>query len=183
MKILFIGFRGVGKTTLGEELAKRLGLPFLDADTEIEKKEGRSIKEIVEKQGWAYFRKLEKDFLRGLFSMDNLVCALGGGAVLHEEEMEALSRESLIIWVKASLDKIKERILKDEKTLTQRPSLTGLGFEEELEKVYKERELLYKKWAHFEVDTTEDNLELAIFKILNFLKGEEGDGQYHCRCY
>ena len=176
MKILLVGFRGAGKTTLGEELANKLGLPFLDADREIEKKEGRTIREMVEKEGWPYFRKLEKDFLRGLLSKDNLVCALGGGAVLHEEEMEALSRESFIIWVKASLDKIKERILKDKKTLTQRPSLTGLSFEEELEKVYKEREPLYKKWAHLEVDTTEDNLKLSVSRILNFLKGEERDG-------
>lgn len=173
MKILLIGFRGTGKTTLGEELAKRLGLPFFDADREIEKEEGKTIREIVEKEGWAYFRKLEKTFMQKLRVMNDLVCALGGGAILHEEEMGALSRDGLIIWVKASLDKIKERIIKDEKTLTQRPSLTGLSFEEELKKVYEEREPLYKKWAHLEIDTTKDNLELAISKILNFLKKEE----------
>ncbi len=166
MKILLIGFRGAGKTTLGRELAKRLKLPFIDADEEIEKEEGRSIKEIVEKEGWAYFRSLEKKFLQGLCGRENLVCALGGGAVLHEKEMEVLSKESIIIWVRAPLEKIKERILKDEKTALQRPPLTDLPFEEELEKLYQEREPLYIKWAQIEVDTTEGDLKDILDTIM-----------------
>jgi len=172
MKILLIGFRGAGKTTLGKELAKSLNLSFLDADEEIEKEEGRSIKEIVEKEGWAYFRSLEKAFLRRLVKRKDLVCALGGGAVIHEEEMEVLSKESIILWVKATLEKIKERIIKDEKTKSQRPALTSLSFEEELERLYIEREPLYQKWAHVVVDTTYDNLDSLVNKIKeNLLKG------------
>lgn len=61
-RILLIGFRGAGKTTLGKALAEALNLAFIDVDEEIEKREGRTIKEMVEKEGWSYFRHLEKVF-------------------------------------------------------------------------------------------------------------------------
>jgi len=168
MKVLLIGFRGAGKTTLGEALAKELGLAFKDADLEIERKEGKTIREIVEKEGWSYFRDLEKAFLKELLKERELVCALGGGAVLHAEEMEALKKESLIIWVKAPLQVLYERILKDEKSHSQRPPLSCLDLKSEIEKVYQEREPLYKKYAHLEVDTSKFSVE----ELLRFLKEE-----------
>lgn len=169
-KILLIGFRGSGKTTLGRSLALKLGLPFIDADEEIEKKEGLTIKEMVEKKGWSYFRKLERDFLRGLLERENLVCALGGGAILHEEEMERLKKESVIIWVDASIAEIKERLKEDKKGHSQRPALTNLAWEEEIEKIYKERTPLYQKWAHLRVDTTSKSPGVLIKEMVNYLK-------------
>lgn len=169
-KILLIGFRGTGKTTLGKGLALKLHLPFLDADEEIQKKEGLTIKEIVENRGWSYFRKLEREFLRGLLGKENLVCALGGGAILHEEEMANLKRESLILWIDANLREIKKRLEKDKKSASQRPALTNLSWEEEIEKIYKERLPLYQKWADFRVDTTSKSSEVLIKEVLNYLK-------------
>lgn len=67
--------------------------------------------------------------------------------------MRALKQDSLIIWVFADLDEIKERLSRDFKTLSQRPALTELTWNEELELLYKEREPLYQKWAHLKVDT------------------------------
>ncbi|MDM7202997.1 MAG: shikimate kinase [Thermodesulfobacteriaceae bacterium] len=168
-KILLIGFRGAGKTSLGKLLANKLKVPFKDADEEIERKCGEQIKDIVEKWGWKAFRELEKSFLKELIGKKPLVCALGGGAVLHSEEMKLLKEESLIIWVDANLDEIKRRLKRDSKTLSQRPALTDLNWEEEIEKIYKERLPLYKNWAHFRVDTSSKSLEEILEEIENYI--------------
>jgi shikimate kinase len=175
-RILLIGFRGAGKTTLGKALAEALNLAFIDADEEIEKREGRTIKEMVEKEGWSYFRHLEKVFLKELQEKKNIVCALGGGAVLHEEEMRALKQDSLIIWVFAELDEIKERLSRDFKTLSQRPALTELTWDEELELLYKEREPLYQKWAHLKVDTQRNDQSQLLSQIKTYFNKEEAYG-------
>ncbi len=168
-RILLIGFRGAGKTTLGKKMAEFLGLDFIDSDGEIEKREGLSIREIVEKNGWDYFRALEKEFLRELKEREGVVCALGGGAVLHKEELKSLKEDSLIIWVYADLETIKERLLKDEKTLSQRPSLTSLSWEEELKELYEKRLPLYQEWADFVLDSSNNE---DIIKFVNiYLKG------------
>lgn len=169
-KILLIGFRGTGKSTIGKLLAFALGVPFVDADEEIEKKMGKTIKEIVEEKGWSYFRKLEKEFLKTLLSRENLVCALGGGAVLHEEEMKELKKECIIIWLDADVGEIKKRLKKDEKTSTQRPALTHMSWEEELERLYKERKPLYKKWADLSIECSYESPEVLAKKIMNLLK-------------
>lgn len=179
-KILLIGFRGAGKTTLGKALAEALKFAFIDLDEEIEKREGRTIREMVEKEGWSYFRNLEKAFLKELKEKKNIICALGGGAVLHEEELRALKQDSLIIWVYAELEEIKKRLTEDAKTFSQRPSLTDLAWDEELEILYKEREPLYQKWAHLKVDTQKYDLSQLLSHIKSFLYKEESHGQYHC---
>ncbi|MDI6790163.1 MAG: shikimate kinase, partial [Thermodesulfobacteriota bacterium] len=81
-KIVLIGYRGSGKSTVGRRLAERLSLPFIDTDTLIEEKAGITIKEMVEKKGWAYFRAVEKDVIRGLPGDKTMVVAAGGGAIL-----------------------------------------------------------------------------------------------------
>ncbi|MFN4196604.1 MAG: shikimate kinase [Caldimicrobium sp.] len=169
-KILLIGFRGTGKSSVGKQLAHALGVPFIDADEEIEKNMGKTIKELVREQGWEFFRKLEKEFLRKLLSRENLVCALGGGAVLHEEEMKELKKESLIIWLDADIEEIKRRLKKDKKTATQRPALTGMTWEEEIENLYKERKPLYKKWADFRIESSCKPPDVLANYIINLLK-------------
>lgn len=182
-RILLIGFRGAGKTTLGRALADSLNLTFIDADLEIEKREGRTIREMVEKEGWSSFRNREKAFLKELKERKDLVCALGGGAVLHEEEMRSLKEDSLIIWVMAGLEEIKERLTKDVKTLSQRPALTELSWDEELEALYREREPLYQKWAHLRIDSQNCDLSRLVSQIKIYLSREEFYGQHDCRCH
>lgn len=169
-KILLIGFRGVGKTTIGKKLAERLGLEFLDLDEEIEKREGRTIAEIVQKMGWGHFRELEKIALRSLFGRSNLVCALGGGAVLHSEEMKHLKDESTIVWLKTDLKTIEERLKGDPKTNSSRPKLTDLNLTEEIAKIYGEREPLYRQFSHLIVETSHiDNIEHIVDLIVGKL--------------
>ncbi len=99
MNIVLIGYRGAGKSAVGEKLAARLGKEFVDADDLLEKREGRRIREIVESQGWQYFRALEKEILSEVAARDNLVIAPGGGAVLDMANVKALQKNGLIIWL------------------------------------------------------------------------------------
>jgi len=154
-KLILIGFRASGKTTVGRYLAEKLGWRFVDADKELEKRMGKTIKEAVEEKGWSYFRSLEREFLKELVDLSNVVISLGGGAVLHEEELKALARKGIIVWLYARPEELVRRIASDEKTSTQRPSLIqGLSLREEVEKLLTERNPLYEKFSHIKVDTS-----------------------------
>lgn len=169
-KILLTGFRGSGKSTVGKALAEKLDWKFFDLDEEIERKEKKSISEIVRERGWDYFRAIERLFLEEISRLERVVCALGGGAVLHTEQMNSLKRNSVIIWLKPDLDTIKTRLLSDPKTVSQRPSLTNLDPISEIEKVYAEREPLYKAFADVIVEIKGDqSLESIVEQILVIL--------------
>lgn len=170
-KIVLIGFRCVGKTTIGEKLAKILGWNFIDLDTEIQRKEKKTIKKMVEEKGWEYFRRLEKEEMKRLENLKNVVVALGGGSVYHQEELEALSKKSLVVWLYASTEVILKRIKEDEKTASQRPVLKNLDLEKEITEVLKERIPLYEKFSHIRIDTDKASPEEVVKKI--FKKIEE----------
>ena len=165
-KIVLIGYRACGKTTIGKELAKRLNWNFFDLDDVIQKKEGKSIREMVEACGWDYFRRLEANSLKDFLGKENIVLAPGGGAVMHEEIMEELKRESFVVWLWAPVEVILERLAKDTKTASQRPSLTNLGLKKEVEEVLKKRTPLYEKFSHIKVDTASLSVEEAVSEIL-----------------
>ncbi|MCS7149416.1 MAG: shikimate kinase [Caldimicrobium sp.] len=172
-KILLIGFRGTGKTTLGMKIAKALGWEFIDADEELEKSAGKSIREMVSERGWTYFRELEREHLKSLLGKSKVVCALGGGAILHKEEMGNLKKESLVIALKADLVDIKERLMSDPKTLSQRPSLTSLDWEREVETLYVERLPRYQEFAHVVFNTSEASSEELVLRVIDILKKED----------
>lgn len=168
-KIVLIGFRATGKTSIGKALAEKLNWKFLDLDEEIQKRTKKSIKEIVEEGGWEKFRSLEKEFLKEILDLENMVLALGGGSVLHQKEMSELREKSFVVWLFASKETILERMERDTKTSSQRPNLTNLcNLEEEIERLLKEREKLYNNFSHVKIDTSKkDILEIVeeIFKI------------------
>ncbi|MCS7279087.1 MAG: shikimate kinase [Thermodesulfobacteriaceae bacterium] len=171
-KIVLIGFRATGKTSIGASLAQKLNWKFLDLDEEIQKRTQKSIREIVEEEGWETFRSLERKLLEEIKNLENIVIALGGGSVLHQKEMSDLKQRSLVIWLWASKEIILERMKGDSKTLSQRPSLTNFQtLEEEIEKLLKEREKLYNNFSHVKIDTSEKNISEIVEEILaNFLK-------------
>lgn len=169
MNLVLIGFRGTGKTTVGKILAQRTGLNFIDTDELIEKKMGISIQEIVFRSGWPVFRALESKVIKEVACGDQQVIAAGGGAVLDEQNVQALKNNGFIIWLKASLQVISSRLTKDPGTLTKRPSLTGKGTLEEIEEAFKSREKIYARIAGLEIDTTDLNAEMVAEKILRSL--------------
>lgn len=168
-KIILIGFRCVGKTTIGRKLAQVLNWNFLDLDIVIQEKIGKTIREIVEEKGWEYFRKTESEEMKKLRELENVVIALGGGSVIHKDEMEKLLEDSLVVWLHSSPEVILKRMKEDERTLNQRPALKNLELEKEIEEVLRERIPLYEKFSHLRIDTGEMGIEEVIKKILEKL--------------
>lgn len=146
--IFLIGPRGSGKTTVGRLLAKHLGLPFQDTDRLARERAGRSIAELVEKEGWPAFRALEAACLADAAgTAQDVVIATGGGAVLAPENRERMRKAGRVFYLQVPLDTLAQRL---ERNLSagSRPSLTGRDPVEELAAVVAEREPLYRETAH-----------------------------------
>jgi shikimate kinase len=98
--IVLIGFMGVGKTSLGKKLAKKLNWGFIDTDKWIEKKEGKSISQIFKESGEAYFRGLERDLVLEFKNIQNTVIATGGGLPCFHDNMNQLNELAVTIYLR-----------------------------------------------------------------------------------
>lgn len=150
---------------MGSRLASRTGRRFVDTDDLIESKEGQ-IREIVTSRGWDYFRTIEKKMIEEISKEDNLVIALGGGAVLDPDNIDNLERNGLIIWLKADREVLRKRMDQDPRTFASRPTLTGRGTLEELEETIVYRNPFYEKAAKIQLDTSILNVEAVVENIL-----------------
>ncbi|HEV3146830.1 MAG TPA: shikimate kinase [Gemmataceae bacterium] len=150
--IVLIGLRGTGKTTVGQLLAKKLGLPFFDADTELEAKAGRSIRDIFANEGETYFRNLEAQVLQDLLSRGPAVIATGGGVVLREENRQRLRSAGKVVWLTADVDTLGQRLRSDDATWARRPNLLTGGIVE-ITELSQQRDPLYRECSTLIVDT------------------------------
>lgn len=148
MVITLIGYRGSGKSTLAAPLASRLDWDWIDADVEIERRAGKTIATIFAEDGEPAFRQLEREVLADLLSKNNLIIAAGGGAILDAETCRRMRNAGMVVWLRASLDTLTQRIFADPTTADRRPNLTATGGRAEVETVLKEREPLYRDCAH-----------------------------------
>ena len=137
----------------------------MDTDDLIESKEG-SISDIVKSHGWDYFRAIEKRMIEGISKEDNLVIALGGGAVLDADNIVNLERNGLIIWLKANPEVLRKRMKEDHQTSVSRPTLTGKGTIEELEEIISGREPFYEKASEIQIDTSMLDVNAVAERIL-----------------
>jgi shikimate kinase len=110
--IVLTGMMGVGKSSIGRRLAARLGVPFVDADTEIEKSANMSIPEIFARHGEDYFRSGEARVIARLLDSGPQVLASGGGAVMNADTRAAIKARGVSIWLKADFDVLMRRIAK-----------------------------------------------------------------------
>jgi shikimate kinase len=110
MLIFLTGFMGAGKTTVGRELADRLGWPFLDLDDEIEARAGATVAEIFAARGEAEFRRLEREALAGALGRETGVVAAGGGTFAEPEVLEAARARGLVVFLNPSFQTIVGRI-------------------------------------------------------------------------
>lgn len=150
MNVVLIGYRGTGKSTVGKIVAARLGRVLVSTDAEIVKLVGQSIPEIVEKNGWEYFRDLETKVCQELAGRTGLVVDTGGGAILRSENVEVLKETGRLFWLIASVSTIAQRIGQD----SQRPSLTGVkSFVDEIQEVLHERTPKYQAAADYVIET------------------------------
>lgn len=108
--IVLIGLMGVGKSTIGRRLAARLGIPFTDADHEIEAAAGLPITEIFERFGESHFRDGERRVIARLIDGKPKIVATGGGAFMNEETRALILREAIAVWIDADIDTLAERV-------------------------------------------------------------------------
>ena len=158
MVITLIGYRGSGKSTVAQELARRLGWDWIDADAAIEQAAGKTIREIFADEGEAGFRHHERLTLAALLSRDRLIVAAGGGAILNADTRRDMKAAGPVVWLQASVSVLEQRIADDPTTAGRRPNLAG-GGTEEITRLLAEREPLYRDCASHNVFT--DNLSVA----------------------
>jgi thiamine-phosphate diphosphorylase len=130
-RILLVGFMASGKTSVGQRVAERLGLPFVDVDTEIERTSGRTIRAIFEESGEAAFREREAEFLEGIASLPGVVVATGGGAFAQERARRTIARLGTSILLDVPLETVRGRLSgKTDRPLFQSPEQLAALFAE-----------------------------------------------------
>ncbi len=108
--VVLVGLMGCGKSAVGRRLAAKLGLPFVDADEEIEKAAGKSIGDIFADHGEPYFREGERKVLSRLLRSGPQVLATGGGAFMNEETRAAIAEHGISVWLRAELPLLVRRV-------------------------------------------------------------------------
>lgn len=162
MRIILIGMRGSGKTTIAKLLGKKLDWKVLDTDALIAKKVGMSLADYITKNGWPKFRAIEKKIVQKIATKDNVVIATGGGTLMDPKNAKLLQKKSLIVLLTAPIAVLKKRINKTK----NRPSLTGASPTAELKKVWLARKKIYKKTADLKINSTESPTKI-VQKILS----------------
>ncbi|MBA3315661.1 MAG: shikimate kinase [Planctomycetaceae bacterium] len=172
MPIIFIGYRGSGKSAVGACVADRLGWRFVDADVEIERRAGRTIREIFAEQGESHFRDIERQVLAELLSESDLVIAAGGGAILSAETRERLKCAGPVIYLKVSPGVAEQRIASDVTTSERRPALMDLPRRAEIETTMAARALLYEECATITLDADAKTVSALADEVMRLLPAE-----------
>ena len=137
--VVMVGMMGAGKTAVGTALARQLGVPFVDSDEEIVRAANRSIPEIFERDGEAFFRARETEVLSRLLAGAPCVLSTGGGAYLAEANRALISRHGVAVWLRADLDLLWQRV----RHKNTRPLLRTANPRETLRQIYDARVPIY----------------------------------------
>ena len=153
---------GVGKSTIGRLLAKKLRFKFIDVDRLIERQEERSIKKIFDIDGEEYFRKIEEKVTLKILKNKSSIIALGGGAFINNEIRKEIIKNCCSIWLNLSL----ELLIKRYKRNNKRPLLEGNNLESEVKKILQSRKKIYAL-ANFKINCDNMNKKDVVQKILD----------------
>ncbi|SVE04544.1 uncharacterized protein METZ01_LOCUS457398 [marine metagenome] len=170
MNIILIGYRGTGKSVISKILADMLHCRRYSLDEEIVRQVGKSVREIVEQEGWDRFREIEHRVVKQVsLEAQSSIIDCGGGVVVDERNVLDLRRRGKIVLLTSSLEEIIHRIRRD----SSRPPLEGrLSFIEEQQKVRQERNPKYRAAADCTFETTYMNPREVAVKIINHFKKE-----------
>jgi shikimate kinase len=151
MIVFLLGFMGSGKSTIGKKLSNRIKLNFVDLDSAIESKEGRSVGEIFAKEGEDYFRNVEAEVLRSLLTEAGSIIACGGGTPCFKGNLDFMNKTGTTVYLEMSPAALKSRLFDSRQT---RPLISHLNDNELIDYIsetLKEREKWYRK-ARLHVD-------------------------------
>lgn len=137
--IVLVGIMGCGKSTVGKRLAQRLGLEFIDADSEIERAANMTVSEIFAAHGEPYFRSGEERVIARLLGEGPQVLATGGGAFMSETTRTEISEHGLSVWLKVDFDTVMARV----RRRATRPLLQNADPEGTMRQLLDEREPVY----------------------------------------
>jgi shikimate kinase len=160
-RVLLVGMMGAGKTTVGRSLAQRFGWPYLDSDEEVRRRTGKTVPQIFADEGEAAFRAQESAVLaEACASTHPVVVSVAGGAVLDPRNRELLGASGLVVWLRASLATLTQRV-GDGRT---RP-LLGEDPGAALRRLYPERAALYEKIAALVIDVDDVPTERVVERV------------------
>jgi shikimate kinase / 3-dehydroquinate synthase len=162
--IVLVGLMGAGKTSIGRRLAARLGLPFRDADAEIELAAGCTIPELFSRYGESDFRAGERRVIRRLLSGDPLVLAFGGGAFMDPETRAAVREEAVSVWLRCPLATLVRRVASRD----NRPLLADGDPAEILQRLIDARYPVYAE-ADVIIDCVDESADATTYRVLNTL--------------
>jgi shikimate kinase len=160
--IALVGMPGCGKSTVGRHLARQLGLRFVDSDAEIERRIGMPIREFFAAHGEPRFRDLEQQVIDEITRQGDAVLATGGGAVLRTPNREALHERCHVFYLRSTPDELHRRLRHD----TQRPLLQVADPLRKLRELFRERDPLYRRTAHYTVETARPNVPSLLNMVL-----------------
>ncbi len=168
--VILIGFMGCGKSTVGLKLSYRLRKSVIDTDKEIEKEEKRSISDIFQQDGEAYFRNKETECLQKLIETSgNQIISAGGGLPMREANRELLHQLGQVIYLRAKAETIYERLKHD----TSRPLLQGEHPEEKIRILMAEREQNYEKAADVIIDVDGKDFDQILREIEEMIQDQD----------
>ncbi len=162
LKIACVGLPGSGKSTVGRQLARRLGLRFIDSDQVIEQRIGCSIREFFEREGEASFRDLEQLVIDELTQGEACVLSSGGGAVLRPANRQHLRERSQVVYLHSAPEEVFRRLRHDQ----NRPLLQVADPLARLRDLYIARDPLYRETAHFVIETGRPSVSTLVNMIV-----------------
>ena len=168
--IALIGFMGVGKTTVGKVLAKRLNRKFVETDSLIEQQVGKPIAEIFQQDGEVAFRELEIEVTKKVAENKNQIIACGGGIVLNKINIDRLKKDSVIVCLTASPKVILERVSGDG---GERPILKASNKAGKIQELLRFRQPFYERAADIKIDTSKLDINSVVEGIINQVKRDE----------
>jgi shikimate kinase len=166
--IVLVGLMGAGKSCIGRMVSKRLGIPFFDADKEIESAAGRSISDIFAEYGEPAFRDVEAKVIKRLLDGEQIVLATGGGAFMTDTTRDMINELSLSLWLRADLDLLVERTA----GRTHRPLLNSGNPRDILAGLIEKRYPVYGE-AHVIFDCSDESKEATCANVMRLLAANE----------
>ncbi len=160
-RLVLIGFRCTGKSTLSKMLSAKLELPVYSTDQLIEQITGMPIADFVSENGWERFRDVESEAIRRAVEHTRVIIDCGGGVIENQANMRLLGENALVVWVDASKADILSRMQIDD----NRPLLSGKDLKEDIETNYNRREPIYRSYGMLKINTSKLGKKECVAKI------------------